>query len=117
MVSVKFIVVSFLNLYITFILNQILFSLQSILIFNILGEVKSVTMGWESLESLIAMDWGPCHYNEVKTVGDFFEWLYFTYCLQMGIYILDGWERIIFSKLIVLCFYIINPIWFTRGGG
>ena len=54
-----------------------------------------IAMNWESL---IAMDWGPCHYKEIKTFGDYVEWLYFTYCLQTGIYILDGWERIIFSK-------------------
>jgi len=56
-------------------------------------------MNWESL---IAMDWGPCHYKEIKTFGDYVEWLYFTYCLQTGIYILDGWERIIFNIILML---------------
>ena len=41
--------------------------------------------------------------NKPKHYGlEYLQWMYFVYCLNFGLYMLDPWERIIFSEFLYL---------------
>ena len=46
---------------------------------------------------IMSFDW-QLYGKKPTSIAGYIGWLYYTYCITTGLYMLDSWERTVFSK-------------------